>query len=52
MRTMLLGTMMALAVAAAAWAGEPELKTDEEKTIYALGLAMSQNLAAFNLSEK
>ena len=52
MRTILLGMTMALAVAAAARAGEPELKTDEEKTIYALGLAMSQSLAPFNLSEK
>jgi len=52
MRTILLATMMALAVAAAARAGEPELKTDEEKTIYALGLAMSQSLAPFNLSAK
>lgn len=28
-----------------------ELKTEEQKTFYALGLALSQNLAPFNLSE-
>jgi FKBP-type peptidyl-prolyl cis-trans isomerase FkpA len=52
MRTILMGTMMALAVVAAARAAEPELKTDEDKTIYALGVAMSQSLAPFALSEK
>jgi FKBP-type peptidyl-prolyl cis-trans isomerase FkpA/FKBP-type peptidyl-prolyl cis-trans isomerase FklB len=52
MRTILLGTMMALALAAGARADEPKLETDEEKTMYALGLAMSQNLAPLNLSEK
>jgi FKBP-type peptidyl-prolyl cis-trans isomerase FkpA/FKBP-type peptidyl-prolyl cis-trans isomerase FklB len=39
-----------LAAVEAAAAG-PELKTEDEKTIYALGLAISQNLAPFNLSE-
>ncbi|MEM9057804.1 MAG: FKBP-type peptidyl-prolyl cis-trans isomerase [Pseudomonadota bacterium] len=33
----------------AATAAEPS--TDEEKTLYAIGLAMSQNLASYNLSE-
>lgn len=32
-------------------AAGPELKSDEQKTLYALGLAISQNLSAFNLSE-
>ncbi len=31
------------------WAAEP--KTDEEKTIYALGVAMSQSLSRYSLSE-
>lgn len=31
---------------------EVELKTDEDKTIYALGVALSRNLAPFNLSER
>ena len=52
MRKVVLGTMLALAVSVTARAGGPELKTDDDKTFYALGLAMSQNLAPFNLSEK
>jgi len=47
--------MTALAVlliaAATAGAATPELKTDEQKTLYALGLLISQNLATFNLNE-
>ena len=39
-----------LAVASGAWAAEPELKTEEQKTLYAIGLAVSQSLAVFNLS--
>jgi FKBP-type peptidyl-prolyl cis-trans isomerase FkpA len=31
-------------------AAEPKLETEDEKTIYALGLALSQNLGQFNLS--
>jgi len=33
-------------------AAGPEPKSDDEKTIYAIGLALSQNLAGFKLSEK
>jgi FKBP-type peptidyl-prolyl cis-trans isomerase FkpA len=40
-----------LAGASAAVAAGPELKSDEQKTLYALGLAMSRSLAPFNLSE-
>ena len=32
-------------------AGAPELKTDEQKTLYALGIAISRNLGTFALSE-
>ena len=32
-------------------AAAPEAKTDEQKTLYALGLALAQNLASFNLTE-
>jgi FKBP-type peptidyl-prolyl cis-trans isomerase FkpA len=32
-------------------AGAPELKTDEQKTLYALGIAISRNLVTFGLSE-
>lgn len=35
----------------AAGAAAPDLKTDEQKTLYALGLALSRNLASFNLTE-
>ncbi len=52
MRKVVLGTMLMLALSVTARAGGPELKTDDDKTFYALGLAMSQNLAPFNLSEK
>jgi FKBP-type peptidyl-prolyl cis-trans isomerase FkpA len=38
-----------IAVAVAGAAG-PELKTEEQKTLYALGLVISQNLASFNLN--
>jgi FKBP-type peptidyl-prolyl cis-trans isomerase FkpA len=40
------GLLCVLAVPAAA----QELKTDEQKTLYALGLVISQNLGTFNLS--
>ncbi len=32
-------------------AAAPELKTDEQKTFYALGLVVSENLAPFNMTE-
>lgn len=32
-------------------AASPDLKTDDQKTLYALGLALSQGLAPFSLSE-
>src|SRR5262245_16815191 len=40
-----------LAVAPVAEAAGPELKTDEQKTLYAIGLLVSRNLAPLNLSE-
>src|SRR5262249_24712792 len=41
--------LVSLSVAGAATGQEP--KTEEQKTFYALGLAISQNLGSFNLSE-
>jgi len=41
--------LASLSVAGAATGQEP--KTEEQKTFYALGLAISQNLGSFNLSE-
>jgi FKBP-type peptidyl-prolyl cis-trans isomerase FkpA len=39
-----------LAAVAVAGAAGPELKTEDQKTLYALGLVISQNLASFNLN--
>jgi FKBP-type peptidyl-prolyl cis-trans isomerase FkpA len=51
MRTAVLWSLAGLlAVASGATAAEPELKTEEQKTFYAIGLILSQNLAAFSLS--
>ena len=47
-RTLLVVLAAVLALAPAA--GGQELKTDEQKTLYALGLVISQNLAAFYLT--
>jgi FKBP-type peptidyl-prolyl cis-trans isomerase FkpA/FKBP-type peptidyl-prolyl cis-trans isomerase FklB len=49
MRRVVLGILV-LALSAPAGAAGQELKTEEEKTLYALGLAVSQGLAAFNLT--
>jgi FKBP-type peptidyl-prolyl cis-trans isomerase FkpA len=52
MRKVVLWSMvLLLAGAPLASAAGPELKTDDQKTLYALGLAMSRNLGVFNLSE-
>jgi FKBP-type peptidyl-prolyl cis-trans isomerase FkpA len=52
MRNAVLGSL-ALVVASAftVTGAEPELKSDEQKTFYALGLAVSRSLAQFNLTE-
>ncbi len=51
--TRLIGMLAVLAAARAAGAAGPELKTDEDKTIYALGVALGQQqLTAFNLNQK
>jgi FKBP-type peptidyl-prolyl cis-trans isomerase FkpA/FKBP-type peptidyl-prolyl cis-trans isomerase FklB len=42
--------LLLLTVAGGASAAEPDLKTDEQKTLYALGLVLAQNLATFALS--
>jgi len=52
MRHAFLASILALLTAAApVAAAEPELKTDEQKTLYALGLLMSTGIAGFALSE-
>ena len=41
---------LVLITVAAAGAAGPELKTEDQKTLYALGLVISQNLSSFNLN--
>jgi FKBP-type peptidyl-prolyl cis-trans isomerase FkpA/FKBP-type peptidyl-prolyl cis-trans isomerase FklB len=43
--------VLVLAVVTLAGAASVKLDTDDQKTLYALGLALSQNLKLFNLSE-
>ncbi len=52
MRNAVLCALVAVAlVAPGADAAGPELKTEEQKTLYAVGLAVSRSLAPFNLTE-
>ena len=51
-RRSLLLVLAVFAVAAPARAAGPEPKTDDEKTLYALGLALARNVGPFNLTEK
>jgi FKBP-type peptidyl-prolyl cis-trans isomerase FkpA/FKBP-type peptidyl-prolyl cis-trans isomerase FklB len=52
MRTGLTLSLLAvLAAASIVAAAGPEPTTEEQKTLYALGIAVSQNLASFNLTE-
>ena len=50
LKSLALSVVLVLAAAAVSGAAGPELKTDDQKTLYALGLVISQNLASFNLS--
>ena len=50
MRTLVATLLVVLALAPAARAAEVKLDTEEQKTLYALGLALSRNLATFNLT--
>ncbi|HXJ78418.1 MAG TPA: FKBP-type peptidyl-prolyl cis-trans isomerase [Candidatus Methylomirabilis sp.] len=52
MRKIVLWSLAAIVGAAsAAAAAGPELKTDDQKTLYVIGLAISRNLVPFTLSE-
>src|SRR5882762_10414992 len=51
LKRLLLTAVLALAAVTAAGAAGPELKSDEQKTLYALGLVISQNLSAFALNQ-
>jgi FKBP-type peptidyl-prolyl cis-trans isomerase len=46
-RALVLATVL---VAAPVWAADVKLDTDDQKTLYALGLALSRNLDSFNLT--
>ena len=50
MRTLTAALLVALALAPAARAAEVKLDTEDQKTLYALGLALSRNLATFALT--
>src|SRR5262249_33978828 len=47
MRTVVAALLVALALAPAARAADVKLETEDQKTLYALGLALSRNLANF-----
>ena len=51
-RRSLLAVLAVVVVAAPSSAGGPEPKTDDQKTLYALGLALARNVGPFNLTEK
>ncbi len=50
LKGLLVTVVLVLAVVTVAGAAGPELKSDEQKTLYALGFVISQNLASFALS--
>jgi len=51
MRTIVIwSTILILATAVNAAADEPKLETDDQKTLYALGLTINRSLSPFNLS--
>jgi FKBP-type peptidyl-prolyl cis-trans isomerase FkpA len=50
-KAVLRSVVVLLAGVSVASAAGPELKTEDQKTLYALGLVLSQNLTSFTLSE-
>jgi len=51
-KTLVSALTLLLTAASPLAAAGPELKTEDQKTLYALGLALSQSLATFALSDK
>ena len=52
MRRLLVGSLLCLSTTASmAFAADPKLDTDDQKTLYALGIILSQNLSPFQLTE-
>lgn len=52
MQRIALAATLSLALGASAFAQEPALETDQEKTLYALGIAMGSSVEDFSLSEQ
>ncbi len=52
MRTLVAAIIAVFTLAAAAPAADVKLDTEDQKTLYALGLALSRNLASFNLTQE
>jgi FKBP-type peptidyl-prolyl cis-trans isomerase FkpA len=48
----ILAALAALALAGPALAAGPELKTDQDKTLYAMGVVASKSFSEFNLTPK
>src|SRR5262249_5235987 len=51
MRTLVATVLVVLALAPAARAADVKLDTEDQKTLYAIGLLLSQNLSTFNLTQ-
>src|SRR5262245_1012640 len=51
MRTLVATVRVVLALAPAARAADVKLDTEDQKTLYAIGLLLSQNLSTFNLTQ-
>jgi FKBP-type peptidyl-prolyl cis-trans isomerase len=51
MRTLIAALLVAVTVAPAVRAADVKLETEDQKTLYALGLALSRNLGNFNLTQ-
>src|SRR5262245_8212078 len=49
-RTFVICVLAGLAAAGTTYAAEPELKTDDDKTLYALGLVLANQLAPFRMT--
>jgi len=47
---LIVGMLAVIFLSSGVRAGEPQLNTEDEKTLYALGLALSRNVASFGLS--
>ena len=51
MRTLIVALVMTTLATSTTFAADVEPKTEEQKTLYAIGVALARNLASFNLTE-